>query len=125
MTLAVSSEPIPANSTETQDLHHALASLMEELEAIDRYAQRAELCADPGLREVLVHNKVEEVEHAMMLVEWLRRTHPAFDENAHKFLLSSGAITHAELATKLLRTPQGSADGSLGLGSLRETLWTS
>ena len=121
MALTANSEPVPANSPETQDLHFAAVSLMEELEAIDRYTQRAELCTDPGLREVLVHNKLEEVEHAMMLVEWLRRTQPAFDENAKKFLFTAGAIAQAELATKPLNSPQGSADGSLGLGSLRES----
>jgi hypothetical protein len=51
---------------------------MEELEAIDWYQQRAEACSDPELSAVLTHNKNEEVEHAMMTLEWLRRKQPVF-----------------------------------------------
>lgn len=112
-------EPLAQLSPETRDLSRATASLMEELEAIDWYTQRAEACTDPELRAVLVHNKDEEVEHAMMLLEWLRRNHPTFDSNARKYLFSSDAIVGAEHVA--VSTP-----GSLGIGSLKETSsWTS
>ena len=124
MALTDNSEPKPANSTETEDLHRAIASLMEELDAIDRYAQRAELCADVDLREVLIHNKREEIEHAMMLVEWLRRKEPVFDTNAQKLLFTSGSIARVEQLSKLLNGP-AAADGSLGIGSLKGAPWTS
>ncbi len=60
-------------SARTRDLHRALVSLQEELEAVDWYQQRADACEDPELREILAHNRDEEKEHAMMLLEWIRR----------------------------------------------------
>jgi hypothetical protein len=54
-------------------MHRAIVSLMEELQAIDWYQQRADACADPPLKDVLLHNKNEEIEHATMLMEWIRR----------------------------------------------------
>ena len=66
-------EPYESLSPRTRDLHRAIVSLVEELEAIDWYQQRAEACTDPELRAVLLHNKNEEIEHAFMNLEWLRR----------------------------------------------------
>ncbi len=57
----------------TKDLHRAIVSLQEELEAIDWYQQRFDATEDPELRQILAHNRDEEKEHAMMLLEWLRR----------------------------------------------------
>jgi hypothetical protein len=65
-------------SARTRDLHRALVSLQEELEAIDWYQQRADAAEDPELKEILAHNRDEEKEHAMMLLEWLRRKDLAF-----------------------------------------------
>jgi hypothetical protein len=65
-------EPSELLSEETKNLHRAIVSLKEELEAADWYQQRAEACSDGELRAVLVHNKNEEIEHAMMILEWLR-----------------------------------------------------
>lgn len=62
----------------TYAAHQAITSLMEELEAIDWYRQRADDCADPALAAILVHNMNDEMEHAAMLVEWLRRNIPEF-----------------------------------------------
>ncbi len=62
-----------ALSSRTKDLHRAIVSLQEELEAIDWYQQRVEATEDPELRAILEHNRDEEKEHAMMLLEWLRR----------------------------------------------------
>ncbi|HEX9049674.1 MAG TPA: ferritin [Anaeromyxobacter sp.] len=65
-------------SSRTKDLHRAIVSLQEELEAIDWYQQRVEATGDPELREILEHNRDEEKEHAMMLLEWIRRHDVAF-----------------------------------------------
>jgi ferritin-like protein len=62
-----------ALSTRTKDLHRAIVSLQEELEAIDWYQQRADATEDPELKKILGHNRDEEKEHAMMLLEWIRR----------------------------------------------------
>ncbi len=67
-----------ALSARTKDLHRAIVSLQEELEAIDWYQQRADATEDPELREILEHNRDEEKEHAMMLLEWIRRKDVVF-----------------------------------------------
>ena len=65
-------------SSRTKDLHRALVSLQEELEAVDWYNQRADVVEDPELRRILQHNRDEEKEHASMLLEWIRRNDVAF-----------------------------------------------
>jgi hypothetical protein len=65
-------------SKETLAMHQAITSLMEELEAADWYRQRADDCDNPKLKEILLHNMREEIEHASMLIEWLRRNNPHF-----------------------------------------------
>lgn len=108
-------------SAETKDLHRAIVSLREELEAIDAYQQRAEACSDDELRVVLVHNKNEEIEHATMILEWLRRHDQTFAANIRTYLGSSGPITETEGRTMAGAGPKAEdADSnSLGLGSLR------
>ncbi len=89
-------EPIDLLSEETKNLHRAIVSLKEELEAIDWYQQRAEATSDGELRAVLLHNKNEEIEHAMMTLEWLRRHSPVFAANIETYIGSSGPITEVE-----------------------------
>ena len=112
-------------SDHTKDLHRAIVSLMEELEAVDWYQQRAEACTDDELRAVLVHNKNEEIEHAMMNLEWIRRNEPKFAENIDTYIKSTGPILEVEEKTKpedgsgnAARGPS-SVSGSLGIGSLK------
>ncbi len=123
-------EPAELLSPATKDLHRAILSLMEELEAVDWYQQRADACDDDALRAVLIHNKNEEVEHAMMNLEWIRRNSPVFDANARRYLFTSGSIVATEgAATAGAATgdavveppspPSDPAPGSLGLGSLK------
>jgi ferritin-like protein len=89
-------EPIESLRPATRDLHRALVSLMEELEAIDWYQQRADATTDAELRAVIEHNRDEEIEHAMMALEWIRRQSPKFDENMRTYLFSEGPITEVE-----------------------------
>lgn len=83
-------------SQETKDAHRALVSLQEELEAIDWYRQRADVADNADLRAVLLHNMSEEVEHACMLLEWLRRNVQLFDKNLKKYLFKEAPITDIE-----------------------------
>jgi ferritin-like protein len=108
-------------SDKTKDLHRAIVSLREELEAIDWYQQRADACTDSELRAVLIHNKNEEVEHAMMTLEWLRRKDPVFASNIDTYLNSSGPITEVEEnETGKSAGSRGSPSAaSLGIGSLK------
>jgi len=120
----------------TRDLHRAIVSLMEELEAIDWYQQRVDATGDEELKAVLSHNRDEEVEHAMMNLEWIRRRNPTFDAAARTFLFSEGPITLVEEAAEKetrggagegegadsgsVATPaETHPDGSLGIGSLK------
>jgi len=75
------------------DFHRAVVSLIEELEAVDWYNQRVEACSDPELRGVLAHNRDEEIEHASMTLEWIRRRSPVFDAQLREHLFKTGPIT--------------------------------
>jgi hypothetical protein len=79
-------------SAEALNLHRAIVSLMEELEAVDWYNQRAEGCTDADLRKILEHNRDEEIEHAIMVLEWIRRNNPVFDKEMRKRLFKDDAI---------------------------------
>ena len=89
-------EPVGRMSDRTIELHRALVSLQEELEAVDWYRQRADACRDEELRAILEHNMNEEIEHASMILEWLRRTHPGFAAQFDDYLYSEGPITDIE-----------------------------
>jgi len=80
-------------TTETLDMHRAIVSLKEELEAIDWYQQRIDATTDEALRAILTHNRDEEKEHASMVLEWIRRRDPVFDLNLKKYLFTTLPIT--------------------------------
>jgi ferritin-like protein len=86
-------EPIDKLSAPTMDMHRAIVSLMEELEAMDWYNQRHEACTDPELRLILAHNRDEEKEHAAMLIEWIRRRDVGFAKELKEKLFKAGPIT--------------------------------
>jgi len=81
-------------SKDTIHLHHAIVSLMEELEAVDWYRQRADDCDDPALKEILLHNMREEMEHAAMVLEWIRRNNSDFEHELRDYLFTDGEIGH-------------------------------
>jgi len=85
-------EPVGELSDTTRDMHRAIISLMEELEAIDWYAQRVDACKDPELRRILEHNRDEEKEHAAMVLEWIRRRDPVFSKELKDYLFTSKPI---------------------------------
>jgi ferritin-like protein len=87
-------EPVEALSAETRDMHRAIISLMEELEAVDWYNQRVDACKDPELRAILKHNRDEEKEHAAMVLEWIRRHDPKFDKELRDYLFTDRKIAH-------------------------------
>ena len=87
-------EPIAELSSETRDMHRAITSLMEELEAVDWYNQRVDACQDEELAAILAHNRDEEKEHASMLVEWIRRRDSMFEKELKDYLFKDGPIGH-------------------------------
>ncbi len=108
---------------EVIDVHRAIVSVMEELEAVDWYNQRARATANPELRAILEHNRDEEKEHASMALEWLRRTDPVFAQHFKTYLFTEGSITEIEAEAQdgggEEAAPAASGAGSLGIGSLR------
>jgi len=101
---------------ETIDRHRAFTSLQEELEAADWYDQRVDATTDPDLGAILAHNRDEEKEHAMMLLEWLRRHDPTLDGHMRTYLFTEGAITEIEAEAE----GRGSEGGGLGIGSVKD-----
>ena len=93
-------EPYEALTPETRDMHRAIVSLMEELEAVDWYQQRADVTPNADLKAIMEHNRDEEIEHAIMTLEWIRRRSPKFDENLRLYLFTKGPITEVEEAMK-------------------------
>ena len=110
-------------SKDAQEIHRALASLIEELEAVDWYNQRVDVTEDEELRSVLAHNRDEEIEHASMALEWLRRKMPRFDQELRTYLFSSASIVEVEAGEE--GKPSGASEetgedsASLGIGRLR------
>jgi uncharacterized protein len=114
-------EPAEYLTARTIDLHRAVVSLIEELEAVDWYNQRAEAAKDPQLQAVIKHNRDEEIEHASMTLEWIRRNVPKFDEALKLYLFTSGEITAIEENVREGETKK-EASGKPEARSLRLTI---
>ncbi len=89
-------EPINELTPKDRDFTRALISLKEEIEAIMWYQQRASATNDETIREVLKHNQEEEMEHAAMLLEWLRRNMPGWDKALRTYLFTTEPLTEIE-----------------------------
>jgi ferritin-like protein len=110
-------------SPATIDRHRAIVSIMEELEAADWYDQRLEATHDEELKEILRHNRDEEKEHAAMVLEWLRRHDPALDAHLRTYLFTDKPILEIEEEVEQEdkdAEEATNADGSLGIGDLRD-----
>jgi ferritin-like protein len=106
------------------DQHRAIVSLMEELEAVDWYNQRAKATSNEALRAIIEHNRDEEKEHAAMVLEWLRRSDPVLSGHLKTYLFTEGSVTEIEVEAEHggsngAEGEAASTDGSLGIGSLR------
>lgn len=89
-------EPVQELSDSTRDMHRAIISLMEELEAIDWYQQRVDATKDQDLKNILAHNRDEEKEHAAMVLEWIRRHDKQFDKELRDYLFTDKPIVDLE-----------------------------
>lgn len=105
-------------SKETRDMHRALISLQEEFEAVDWYRQRADACQDTQLKAILLHNMHEEMEHSVMLIEWLRRNDNDFDTHLRSYVFTESSITEAE--EPATETPPVTVSQAPSIGSLKE-----
>ena len=93
----------------TRDMHRAIASLMEELEAVDWYQQRMDATENGELRDILRHNRDEEKEHAAMVLEWIRRRDPVFNDKLREYLFTEGSIVGRE---KQLEAAEATGNGA-------------
>ena len=91
-------EPFEQLPESVRNMHRAITSLMEELEAVDWYYQRAAVAKDEELKAILLHNAHEEIEHASMALEWIRRNDPVFNANLREYLFKEGSIVGKEAA---------------------------
>ena len=113
-------------SQDTRLLHNAITSLIEELEAVDWYRQRADDTEDDSLREILLHNMREEMEHASMVLEWIRRHNSDFAGHLKTYLFSDGPITGIEKAVEAGQSASDAPPSRRGsssvvtIGSLKE-----
>lgn len=96
----------------TRDMHRAIVSLMEELEAVDWYQQRMDATQDGELRDILRHNRDEEKEHAAMVLEWIRRHDSIFDAKLREYLFTEGSIVGREHASEAKAAPGNGAAAS-------------
>ncbi len=85
-------EPVNELTDDARDMHRAIESLKEELEAVDWYHQRMDLCR--AKKAIPAHNRVEEKQHASMLLEWIRKKVPAFLKELKDYLVTDRPITH-------------------------------
>ncbi len=110
-------------SRRTLTIHHAIVSIMEELEAVDWYRQRADDCEDAELREILLHNMREEIEHAAMALEWLRRHDADVDAQFRTYLFTDKPILEVEEEAEgdggEARDEGEWGDGGASLGAVR------
>ncbi len=98
-------EPFSQLSENTKEMHRAIISLVEELEAVDWYNQRIDICRDEQLKAILVHNRDEEKEHAAMLIEWIRRNDIPFSQELTDYLFSEKPIADLEKNRKSEESP--------------------
>lgn len=107
-------EPVEKLSEENQNIVRALCSLKEEVEAVDWYWQRVAASNDTALKEIMKHNAIEEMEHAAMTLEWLRRNMEGWDEQLRTYLFKEGDI----LAIEEGEGEEKEESGDLGIGEL-------
>jgi ferritin-like protein len=111
-------EPAEELSKEARDFSRALNSLKEEIEAVDWYHQRVDASDNEELKEIMGHNRDEEIEHACMTLEWLRRNMPGWDEELRNWLFKDGPITHHEGEETGDESNEETSD-DLGIGKLK------
>ncbi|WP_350343126.1 ferritin-like domain-containing protein [Proteinivorax tanatarense] len=106
-------EPIEQLDEKTKNISKAITSLKEEVEAVDYYNQRVATTNDPDLKKIFEHNRDEEIEHAVMTIEWLRRNMGVWDEELKETLFKEGPIMghHGE---------EGEDSGGLSIGDMKK-----
>jgi ferritin-like protein len=110
-------EPVDYLDENAKNIVRALNSLKEEIEAVDWYHQRYVASKDEELKQIMAHNRDEEIEHACMTLEWLRRNMPAWDEQLRTYLFTEGPIT--EIEEDAMEGESNDNKGGLNVGDLK------
>ncbi len=114
-------EPVEELSAQARNFSRALNSLKEEIEAVDWYHQRVDASDDEQLKKIMAHNRDEEIEHACMTLEWLRRNMPGWDEELRTYIFSDGDITALEEGGEGEEGGAGDSGSSdLGIGKIKK-----
>ncbi len=113
-------EPLELLPQEAIEYHRIIKRVIEELEAVDWYNQRAHATDDEQVRKIVAHNRDEEIEHACMGLEWLRRNSETWDEMLREFLFTEAEITSIEDEEEDEEETESADNKSLGIGSLKE-----
>ena len=85
-------EPPKELSAETRTLARMLASLQEEIEAINWYEQRISIETDPVAKAIMENAQQEEFKHFGMDLEFLLRKKEKFRETLEAILFKKGDI---------------------------------
>lgn len=109
-------EPYEVLNEKTRDITRALQSLKEEIEAVDWYNQRVDASKDEALKEIMAHNRDEEIEHAVMSIEWLRRNMDGWDDELKTYLFTEGSLLDVEEGAE---SQEGDNTSGLVIGDLK------
>jgi len=86
------------------------------------------MAEDPELKEILIHNRNEEMEHAVMVIEWMRRNEFEFGKELEDYIFRQGKIVGIEAQlmgrdgtpTKAEGKTEAVSMKSLNIGSLKK-----
>lgn len=111
-------EPVELLDEKARDIARILHSLKEEVEAVNWYHQRVSASNNPVIKELLAHHRNEEIEHAVMAVEWLRRNMPGWDKELRQYLFTTGPIVGIEPAI-YENHPKNKPASRLNIGNMK------
>jgi len=76
---------------DTKDMSRLITSLIEELEAINFYEQRSIATEDESIINLMIHNRDEEIEHAAMIIEEIRKRNEVWNKSLKEFLFKDNS----------------------------------
>ena len=113
-------EPLDQIDQTTIDHHRVIQSIVEELEAVDWYMQRASATEMPMLKELLLHNAKEEMEHVALGLEFLRQNYPLWASMFDKYMNNEELLEgyDEDFNQENEEFLQKEATGAVGMGAL-------
>lgn len=112
-------EAIDSLDEKTKDITRVLHSLKEEVEAVNWYNQRVAASNDLEVQQILAHNRDEEIEHAVMTIEWLRRNMDGWDEQLRTYLFTDQNILEVEESAETEGSDDEKTNAGLNIGTMK------